>query len=718
MTRFGYPTSGPGSTRCSTGSVQGSAQPTKDTKTTTPRKPEKGRKWSVAGWDDQFNADDGIVAWTKRQKALESKRGTKKHPASLDEECRVSIHHRCPNIDDIDIFMKSSLHDVYKPREKTTPNVTNQKTSSVATLKYTNNVSLGTLMPTEFKEDHGDNAEDDDDNGRQANTFRENNVPVNEETEKRSKSVQDIHAQAKLERSNTHMKIKRLLKFSRDRRTTKADEDDEGYCSKTSSAERTQDAVSDGEESGANIELEKSKNYRSMMDLSELPSNSHHPDHSRERASMNALSKQYSEVLAMNRARFSYTHQPPTICHLPDPNVALAHDSLRIERKIESEDSTWSYAKLKRNKELNRCYQPELLQPTQESTVYNIDNMKPVTLVLRKITIQNSEETCPLIYQTQMQPMKERPPDIRDNRHPSRNSNTPSLRAGSNVQRNIPSQSRAGSAISRSGSSYCGSPTPHALTPRGVAVATGMAQTTPPHGENKAANNSIKPSQQPKQSSQVRDVRVVHDPKPKDGMWSQEYSYIDRQTTNYSIGELLPAMDKSIYTQHTCAPKFVTSDHASGDTGMTTTEILDMQKNAIDDGFLLLKKGIDILSKGNDKLTPTSQDYWAVSHNEYYKKQTLGPPPFRPNQTRHPLMRSLTVVVNNRRDFSPRSSSNSDSSKSKPTRVSSEKGYSSGNVDDDRETQKKLKEAFSQFYKNRPKEIGKEFRRMQTMWNS
>jgi len=39
-------------------------------------------------------------------------------------------------------------------------------------------------------------------------------------------------------------------------------------------------------------------------------------------------------------------------------------------------------------------------------------------------------------------------------------------------------------------------------------------------------------------------------------------------------------------------------------------------------------------------------------------------------------------------------------------------------MDEERETQKKLKEAFTEFYKNRPKEIGKEFRRMQTMWKT
>lgn len=39
-------------------------------------------------------------------------------------------------------------------------------------------------------------------------------------------------------------------------------------------------------------------------------------------------------------------------------------------------------------------------------------------------------------------------------------------------------------------------------------------------------------------------------------------------------------------------------------------------------------------------------------------------------------------------------------------------------VAEDKETQKKLKEAFSKFYQNRPKEIGKEFRKMETMWKT
>ncbi|KAL4236758.1 hypothetical protein ACF0H5_005143 [Mactra antiquata] len=656
------------------------------------RKAEKHKKFQLKPWETDDAADDGIVGWTKRQNLLESKKDipskifqiSKKRPAVLDADYYISVNHKCPSIEDADLFHRESLHSVHKPKQKPV-----QVEETSVKLKYTKSK---VITPAGY-EDKEEVDESKELNRSSIESYRESkhSDSVNDKTRDNA----EAQTKAQLERSNTYMKIKRLLKFSKnDRRNVKADEEeDEGYSSKTSSAEIKHGVESDGEDVDNNVNSlrpELQRMYSSMVDLSELPSQD----------------AKIVEDGAHGRVKFSYTHQP-TILQLPDPDIKLAHDSLRIEKRIESENSNWSYAKLKRNKELNRCYKPEMIQPAEESTVYNIDNMKPVTLVLRKISIQNTDHMNPQVSQWSSSSPEHAQNALSNNLGLGSN---PASRAGSVNQNECSNMPRPDSAVSGSP----GSPVPGRGTQRNVSPQCNTSRSMT--SQRKCATvtrASSAVSQRELRGSvhrgNVRDVRVVSDNTPKEPMWNHQYSYvneIDSQATSYSIGDLLPAVDKNIYSSHAAISDYVQNETDTPRDEMTTTEILDMNKNAIDDGYILLKKGMDMLTGSTEKLK-----------NKKKTLPTLGPPPFRPNQTRHPLMRNMTVIVNSKQGSGSTSSSVGSGTRNYGLKCSSDKGPRQI-VDEDVQTQKKLKEAFSQFYKNRPKEIGKEFRRMQTMWKT
>lgn len=519
---------------------------------------------------------------------------TKKPPSVLEADYYFPIQHRCPNVADFELFYKESLHSVFHPKEKNPPEQTN--TCDVK-LRLTTNGKLGVLTPIGFLEQ--DDAGDLN-TAREITTYRDSKAArSNENLERRSRSVQDLHAKA-LERSNSYLRIKRLLKFSKDRKPLKADDDeDEGYSSKTSSAEQ-RCSESDGEESACNGErLEKKKIFSSMVDLSELPSNSkEHKDSTRSVPDPKTL----HEVIAMGRGKFNYTHQP-TILQLPNPDITLTHDKLRVEKKLETEDSHLSYAKLKRSRELNKGYKAaDFINHPEESTVYSIDNGRPVTLVLRKISIQNADQQIPATYRA-VSPVDSKSLENCSTAKPS--SLLPLSRSGSALSMHGSTKSRAGSAVSRAGSragSRVGS-SKRVGSPQGkVPVQNSISNSYPV--DRTASLKYIN------SNSTVRDVRVVDnvtDPRDKEPMWSPQFSFIDRQTTNYCIGDLLPAMDKNIYnTTHSAAKlKFNAMDDEKAREDVTkAAERLHefTRESQTDDGYLLLKKGMDILTGAADKV--------------------------------------------------------------------------------------------------------------------
>lgn len=448
---------------------------------------------------------------------------------------------------------------------------------------------------------------DDNNTAREIHTYRDSKVAkFNEHLEKRSRSVQDLYAKTQLERNNSQLRIKRLLKFSKERKTAKTDEEeDEGYSSKTSSAEHKACAESDGEDSGTSGDkLEKHRMYSSMVNLSELPSNTN--------TDVKGASehKALNDIIAISKGKFTYTHQP-TILQLPNPDIALTHDKLRVEKKIEPDDNNWSYAKLRRSKEISKYYKQELVQPPEENTVYNIsnENAKPVTLVLRKISIQNADQHVPTLCHTGGM-VACRTPEFTQTKKPS--PLLPISRSSSVLSRSGSAVSRSSSAPSRTGS-RAGSAMSMRGTPRGNS----------PQGRQPMQQQPLIVCQSPVDmkltKSKVRDVRVVDtklvntDNKNREPMWSPQFSFIDRQATNYCIGDLLPAMDKSIYSNHNSTKmKFVTPEedrHRDVET-VANTGLMDYSKEPpADDGYLLLKKGMDLLTGVTEKVCATPKAY-------------------------------------------------------------------------------------------------------------
>ena len=499
-----------------------------------------------------------------------------------DTQYHVPASHKCPAIDDWEVFSTASLHDNFRPKPNPLPATSIAPVPTGVTLKYTNSPTARALS-TEVLTETGVASSGSKCDGKcnDIDDYR-NNKLVNGGSLSESKSLQDLQTKEHLERSNTYLKFKRYLKFStKDRRTGKAEdeEDDEGYSSKTSSAEPKGDE-SEGEEGGAGGDgLSRGRMFSSMMDLSDVTADpgglSRHP-------------APYS-----SRAKFSYTHQAPHICQLPGPDVALGCDNLRVDtgRKTELEDSSWSYSMLKRNKELNRSYTQDFIQTsTEESTVYNLDNIKPMTLILRKISIQNAEQGYPTIYHTEMQPtcIKAQPCDPRQASRASNHSRAVS-RAESAHSPDRQSPCRADSAMSQIGSRIS-SPRSHSRGPTMSRRSDNApTQTDPRYGPG----SYTRKGRSGKASGE----------KQKEGMWSQEFSYIDKNSSAYSIGDLLPAMDKNIYTNTGHTPRFVGSEEPdTSRTEMTNVEMLDQRSAATEDGYLLLRKGLDILARGHDKV--------------------------------------------------------------------------------------------------------------------
>ncbi|XP_060551470.1 uncharacterized protein LOC132713041 isoform X3 [Ruditapes philippinarum] len=684
----------------------------------TNRKAERDRKWQLKGWEAETNSEDGLTGWMKRKNILESKKGvsdTRKRSPRLDTDYYIPVKHRCPGIEDLELFRKESLHIVFQPTS--VPDKPIAEDSPGIKLRYTNKDV--TLAPGGFVD--GNTGENDIE--KTLNKFRESKATSTDGLhERRSRSVQDL-SKNQLERTNTYLKIKRLIKFStKERPQTKVDdEEDEGYSSKTSSAEVKKEPESDSEENGLD-RLERQRMFSSMVDLTELPS------HSNEVGGGNYQirdsrgiedAKVIGESLT-SRVKFSYTHQP-TILQLPDPDVKLSPDNLRVEKRIENEDTSWSYAKLKRDKELNRCYKPELLQQSEDSSIYDLDNLKPVTLVLRKISIQNADENMPPVVQGNNIEINSSENTVSPSHNRSSMGTSVGSRVGSALSRDG-SISRNGSVKFGAGSPMpmlVGSPAPIPTSPQNLSAQNNTSRSSHSRrsgGGITRVNSAVSQKEllhKSQRSKNVRDVRVVNDEKPKEPMWSQQYSYIDRQTidrqaTNYCIGDLLPAVDKNIYTNNSSRTMFsIKPENDRKKEELTTTELLDMNIQSVDDGYILLKKGMDLLTGSAEKL-----------RNKKKTLPTLGPPPFRPNQSRHPLMRSVTVIIDSKTDSGHSHAPMLGQSGNKTIRVNSDKGPRFNMVDDDRETQKKLKDAFSKFYKNRPKEIGKEFRKMETMWKT
>lgn len=504
--------------------------------------------------------------------------GGKKKPNIPEAENIISPTHRCPCLEDLDIFVKQSLHSQFLPKEQLT------KTKPVPakdTRQYIKPVHVNDEKETEEKVCFGvgvitpvgyterlENFKDDitDRDKVEIANYKEAKANGTEEgvvRERRSRSVPENHSKNNRDkadqRSTAYHRIKRFLKLSKydDRKlSTKAEEDeDEGYASKTSSAE-----TKDGSNSDSEVPALR-RMFSSMIDLSELPSNEKENENS-------VKSKEESD----NRVKFSYTHQP-NILQIPADDTKM---QLQRERPERIDSSTMTYTRLKREKEARRCNTTlhESQQTVETSTMYNIDSIKPMTLVLRKISIQDSEQRITAVI-----------PRGKWTSQPDQTvaQSVPNSRANSQAS------SRAGSALSRAGSAV-------SRASSVLSKSAGAQDKSPRHLSRPCSRLSMR-------GNGIKETISTPSPiKAKEPTWCPKHSRVslfERQPT-YSIGDLLPAMDKNIYSKQvakpTETPRTLTEDK-------TSDHHYEYKKPpSQEDGYMLLQKGMDILTGSIEKV--------------------------------------------------------------------------------------------------------------------
>ena len=486
-------------------------------------------------------------------------------------------------------FNSESLHSHFLPKEQVSTNKTKAlkdtrqyiKPDNALTDKDNNKsfTGAGVITPVgytvclESGKDDIDRAKVEIDNYKES---KANGTETGHVRERRSRSVPETHPKNKNDkadqRSHAYHKIKRFLKLSQydDRRlSTKVEEDeDEGYASKTSSAE-----VKEGDGSNSDSELPELKRmYSSMIDLSELPSNEKEDEKG-----------QKSKDDLESRVKFSYTHQP-SILQIPAVETKLQLQRDRPERI----DNNKTYQRLKREKELRRCA-TTLCEPqhsVETSTLYNIETMvKPMTLVLRKISIQDSEERVTAIISPGGKRSSQPNPTVAQSRPNSCANSRASSRAGSVV-------SRAGSAMSRPGSVMSKS------------------------GEEKSPRYPSRPSSRLSYRGGINkeNIPMLNTTKTKEPTWCPKHSHVslfDRQSTTYCIGDLLPAMDKNIYNKQSVNKQSVKPNINASDNPVKKSEEKQPdelnhyehgRKPSQDDGYMLLQKGLDFLTGTAEKV--------------------------------------------------------------------------------------------------------------------
>ena len=494
--------------------------------------------------------------------------GAKKKPATTEAEYYIPTANRCPQLDDLDIFMKGSLHENFLPKEQAPTKKTQSVFAKAHTESAENNVGdisarsagVGVITPVGFTErfenveETADRAEMEMANYKEAKASGSENVIVRE---RRSRSVPESHPKNNRDkadqRSTAYHTIKRFLKLTKydDRRLSVRleDDEDEGYASKTSSAE-----AKENNESGA---PELHRMFSSMIDLSELPSQDKDTE---------TENKDKKEI--ESKIKFSYTHQA-TILQMPE---AETKKQLEKERPERLDHINKTYTRLKREKELRRCattlYEPQHIVET--STMYDLNTIKPVTLILRKISIQDSEQRMQSII-----------PGVKIS-SPSKQTASQSQ---SNSRANSRASSRVGSATSRVGS----------------AVSRASSVMSRASNHDKSPRIPSRPSSRLAMRSKT--FREENATKTKEPTWCPKHSHVtlfNRQHT-YSIGDLLPAVDKNIYNKQMHVNRTYDSGHAR--TEQNTPDFNERSKSSQEDGYMLLQKGMDILTGSTEKVS-------------------------------------------------------------------------------------------------------------------
>ncbi|XP_048760273.1 uncharacterized protein LOC125669637 isoform X4 [Ostrea edulis] len=318
------------------------------------------------GWDLPFeNESLDIVAWASLQTALHSKKERKK--SKLPTEDLVFRHvpnYRCPTLEDPTEFERSSIHKRICAREKpaseqpTVRPIRRSKTTLTLT-SVRSNTEKSLQKVGEDSEEGYKKSKSKDDMDALTRAVSKEMDKRDEGVPKRSRSVPVPYMP---ERPENAPSFRRLLYYARkygSKDDAILDEEDEGYGSKTPSAE-DKDVTSLYDDFTGRGFQESSYDHNGNTDR------------------------------VKKLAKFSYTHQLPKTTSL--------YEESEDEKVIRSGERNMKYYKTGYVEEKDNSFVRKMLHRShssigqyETSSFHGTEDIKPA-IVLRKITIQNAQE--------------------------------------------------------------------------------------------------------------------------------------------------------------------------------------------------------------------------------------------------------------------------------------------------------------------------------------
>ncbi|KAK3609896.1 hypothetical protein CHS0354_036659 [Potamilus streckersoni] len=595
------------------------------------------RHSQISRWETIEETDNfGIDSWMKRQTQLKLKRENKESKAvsfPQSDEYTLPVQNKCAAIENVHNFESQSLHKSLvssPPSKKWKQSVSRDRKSVLTHFKYATKDS----MPDAFFCIDNLKVRTDKDfsrtnDGKERYDTGELKSRLSHLPKKRCRSAPETHPKnsdiSDKQITTSYHKPTGILSFSKSGEighnngkgnSNHDEDDDEGYSSKTSSAE-------DKGRKRLFDEFQFRRMCTSMIDLSLLPS------HIKEKG------------VLQSRFKFFHSHQSkklPTNYDI-DYDEEGDNESDRILSKSKTVNYLDAGVLLQRR---NKDGCKGIVPPVENTTYFKVEEMKQMRLVLRKISIQDSDEANAGTF-----PVGER---------------TGKLDPIPNIDR-----SRLSSRTSTASRQQQGT------------LARPYSNKTEPLKKS-VGRHSVN---------------------------SQKYEH-ENSHSPYSIGDLLPTMDRNIYnSRRTRTFDSLTQSgeetHAKMD-GVTSSSLDNpMSKKLLispTNGLMFLRTGLDF-----------------VTNN--IKKQNLGPPPFCPKFARQPLSRQVTSIESLSKPPNYQGPNPLTPSQGRPLGGKPEESKSRVPVLPDKETKKKLQDAFSKFYNKKSNIIGQDLvRSLKNMWKS
>ncbi|KAL3868466.1 hypothetical protein ACJMK2_041267 [Sinanodonta woodiana] len=594
------------------------------------------RHFHISRWETTEETDDfGIESWTKSQKQLKLKSENKEYKAvslQQSDEYTLPVQRKCPAIENVRNFESQSLHIslISPPYKKWKQSASRERKSVLPQFNYvTKDYTPDDLFCIDNLKVRTDKDFPRPNNGKERDDTGELNSRLHLLPEKRCSSAPETQPKnselSDKERTDSRHKITGILTFLKSGEIRYKngngiynldEDDDEGYSSKTSSAEAK-------DKKGMSDEFHFRRLSTSMIDLSLLPS------HIKEKE------------VPQSKFKFVHTHQSKK---LPtNDNTDNDEEGDTDSDRILSKSKAMKYLNAgvllqRRNKDGCNGITP----PVENTTYFKLEEMKQMRVVLRKISIQDSDQA---------------------------NANT------------FPVGERAGKL----------DPIPNIDWSR-LSSRSSTASRKQQGTLSRPCSNKTEPFKKSFGRHSVNSQKCEH----------------DNSHPPYSIGDLIPVMDRNIYNSRRTRTfdswtQSMEESHAKKD-GVISGSLKNplSMKHLISptNSVMFLRKGLDFMTNN-------------------IEKPSLGPPPFCPKFARQPLCRQVTSIESLSKPTNYQGPNPLTPSQGRPLGGKPKESKSRVPVPPDKETKKKLQDAFSKFYNRKSNIIGQDLvRSLKNMWKS